>query len=319
MPSISTGLSSLDVLKINNAEPLIGLIDDAIKHVPEMGFFNASPITRNEFNSLVVTQDPKVGFREVGGFADHESAKLELRTCKCAYLDASWKVDKALAEKSDWGKEQVFAIETLTHLRSAFIMLAQQIWYGAKSTPEGFRGLYELIGSTDSDRSNADLHLDAADGQTPGTDLSSVFAVSTGIDSIQLAWGSEGKLTEGDVSSIYIPNPNNPKQSGAYYYGQELAGYCGLQVTSAHAFGRIFNLSKTNKLNDDMLYELISRFPVGREPQAFFMTRRSLNHLRESRTAVNGTGAPAPTPTEVVGIPIIVTDAIANNEETFLD
>src|SRR5215469_16892341 len=100
MPSISTGQLSLDVLKINNAEPLIGLIDDAIKHIPEMGFYNASTITRNEYNSLVVVQDPKVGFREIGEFADHEAAVLKLRTCKCFYLDASWKTDKALAEKS---------------------------------------------------------------------------------------------------------------------------------------------------------------------------------------------------------------------------
>jgi hypothetical protein len=292
-----------------------------------MGFFDASPISRNEFNTLVLTQDPKVGFRKPGEFAEHEAAILKLRTVKCAYLDASWKIDKALAEQSDWGKEQVFAIETLSHLRSALFMLAQQIWYGVKNNPEGFRGLYELIGSTTDDVSNADLHINAASG-APGTGLSSVFAVSTGIDSIQLAWGSEGKLTEGDVKDLYIPNPEitgtgstqvvKAKNSGAYYYGQELAGWCGLQVTSAHAFGRIYNLSNTNKLNDDMLYELISRFPVGREPKAFFMTRRTLNHLRESRTAVNAVGAPAPTPTDVVGIPIIVTDAIANNEETFL-
>jgi len=66
-----------------------------------------------------------------------------------------------------------------------------------------------------------------------------------------------------------------------------------------------------------MLYELVSRFPVGREPQAFFMNRRTLERLRKSRTAVNATGAPAPTPTELAGgIPIIVTDAIMNTEET---
>jgi len=325
MPSISTGQKSIDVLKINNAEPLVGLIDDAIKTIPEMGFFDASPVTRNEYNTLVVTKDPKVGFRAVGDFADHEAAILENRTVKCRFLDASWKLDTALAQQSDWGKEQVFAIETLTHLRSAFMALAQQIWYGNKSEPDGFRGLYELIDSTNSDRSNADLHMDA--GGT-GAGLSSVFAVSTGLDSIQLAWGSEGKLTEGDVTKIYIPNPAitgtapnqviKAKESGAWWYGQELSGWCGLQVTSAHAFGRIKNLSNANRLTDDMLYELIERFPTGRDPQAFFMSRRSLGQLRASRTAVNATGAPAPYPTEVYGIPIIVTDAIANNEETFL-
>jgi len=39
-----------------------------------------------------------------------------------------------------------------------------------------------------------------------------------------------------------------------------------------------------------------------------------LKQLRDSRTATNVTGAPAPRPTEVEGIPIIVTDAIVNTE-----
>lgn len=314
MPTLPTGLTSIDVLKINNSEEIIGLVDDAVKTVPELGFFNASPITKNEFNTLVNLQDPKVGFREPGAFANHEAAKLAIRPCKCAFLDASWKLDQALAEKSDWGKEKVFAIETLTHLRSAFMTLAQQIWYGVKNDTGGFRGLYELIGSEGDDKSNADLHIDA---QGTGTGLTSIFAVSTGEDSIQLAWGSEGKLDEGDVKEIYIPNPANAKNSGAHYYSQKLTGWCGLQVTSSFAFGRIKNISEETELTDDMLFELVSRFPVGREPQAFFMNRRTLNQLRKSRTAVNITGAPAPIPTELAGgIPIIVTDAIMNTEET---
>jgi hypothetical protein len=315
MTSISTGQKSIDVLRINNSEAIVGLIDDAIKANPELEFFDASPIKRNEFNTLVCTQDPKVGFRKPGEFADHEAAILEMRKCQCAFIDAHWKVDVALAEKSDWGKDQVFAIETLTHLRSAMFMLARQIWYGNKNNPDGFRGLYELIGATDSDKSNADLHIDL--GGT-GAGLTSIFAVSTGLDSIQLAWGSEGQFTEGDVNTIYIPNPTDVKNSGAHYYAQELSGWCGLQVTSAHAFGRIKNIAEDSPLNDDVLFDLIRHFPVGRTPQAFFMNRRSLYQLRKSRVAVNTTGTPAPMPTEVAGIPIIVTDAIANNEETFL-
>ena len=173
-----------------------------------------------------------------------------------------------------------------------------------KNEPDGFRGLYELIGSTTDDVSNADLHIDAIEllGDLANTDseseenLSSVFAVSTGVDSIQIAWGSEGKLTEGDVTSIRMHNPSNPKNSGAWYYGQEIAGWAGLQVTSAHAFGRIHNLSEVNPLNDDMLYRLISKFPIGREPKAFFMSRRSLEQLRKSRVAFHPTGAPVEVP-----------------------
>lgn len=315
MPVIPTGLKSLDVLKINNSEELIGVIDDVIRDIPELQFFDASPITRNEYNTLVVTKYPKVGFRLPGEFADHEVAELKNRTVKCAFLDASWTMDKALAKQTDWGKETALAIQTMTHLKSAFFALSQQIWYGTKNEDNGFTGLYNLIGATDDNKSNADLHIDA--GGT-GANLTSVFAVSTGINSIQIAWGSEGKFEEGDVVDQWISNPEEPKNSGAWHYAQDLSGWAGLQVTSAHAFGRIHNISADKPLTDDLLFELISRFPAGMEPQAFFMSRRSLEQLRHSRTAVNATGAPAPTPTEVAGIPLTRTDAISNSEETIL-
>ena len=44
------------------------------------------------------------------------------------------------------------------------------------------------------------------------------------------------------------------------------------------------------------------------------MNRNALRMLRNSRTAVNATGAPAPRPTEVEGIPIVVTDGIGSAE-----
>ena len=323
MPPISTGQKTLDVLKINNSEELVGLIDDATKRIPEISFFDASGIKRNVYNTLVLTQDPKVGFRTPGAFADHESPILKMRTTALKFLDASWEMDTALAQMTDWGKEEALAIQAMTHLRSAFFTLSQQIWYGVKNEDDGFRGLYELIGTGAGDeQSNEDLHIDARTlvGADAGanTGLSSVFAVSTGLDSIQLAWGSEGTFVEGDITKVRMHNPENPQNSGAWYYGQELSGWVGLQVTSAHAFGRVHGLSEANPLNDNMLYELVSRFPGGREPQAFFMTRRSQEQLRKSRIAFHPTGAAVETPDKVCGIPIIVTDAIANNEETFL-
>jgi hypothetical protein len=317
MPTVSTGETSLDVLKINNSEELIGIIDDVIKTIPELGFFTATPETDNTYTTLCVLQDPKVGFRAPGTFGTHEVAKLGNRTVACKNLDASWTMDTALARQTDWGVARALAIQTMTHMRSALFTLSQQIWYGQKNEPDGFPGLYQLIGSSTGDTSNAILHLDAGGRSTgPETDLTSIFGVSTGIDSIQMAWGRDGRFTEEDVTKQWIANPSNPKNSGAWHYAQQIEGWAGLQVTSQWAFGRIFNLSPTVGLNDDLIYEWLSHFPVGKTPQAIFMSRRSLEQLRKSRTAVNATGAPAPTPTEVVGIPIYVTDAIMNNEET---
>ena len=316
MPAITTGVTSLDVLKINNSEEIVGAIMDCIKRHPEMEYFQASPVSRNAYETLIVTDLPKVGFRKPGEFAEHFSPELKTAMVKCAHFDASWSMDHALATQSDWGKEKAYALQTITHLNAAFYSLCRQIWYGTNNVlanSEGFPGLFQLIGSTAPNASNAELHVDA--GGT-GNKLSSVFAVSTGIDAIQLAWGSEGQLTEGQIQvTPFQKTGTDGKLTHAHYASQQIEGWVGLQVTSAFAFGRIKNLSVAKPLNDDQLFELISRFPVGREPSAFFMSRRSLEQLRKSRQAFNVTGAPAPTPTEVAGVPIYVSDAISNEEE----
>jgi hypothetical protein len=304
---------------MNNSEELIGVIDDVIQTIPELGFFNASPIEKMTYNSLVVLQYPKVGFRDptTTTFGTHEAAKLGQRTVKCSNLDASWAMDEAFAEMTDWGVSKALALQTMTHLKSALFTLSQQIWYGQKNEPDGFSGLYQLIGAMDDNVSNARLHIDAGGRSTgPETGLTSVYAVSTGLDSIQLAWGANGGFKEGDVKEQWVADPSNPKNSGVWHYAQRLEGWAGLQVTSQWAFGRIYNLSPTVGLNDDMIYDLLEQFPVGKKPQALFMTRRSQGQLRKSRTAVNVTGAPAPMPEECVGIPIYITDAIMENEET---
>ena len=146
------------------------------------------------------------------------------------------------------------------------------------------------------------------------SDGSTVFAVRTGLDSIQYAWGSEGRITEGDIKEQVIGSTG----AGAWFFTQQIAGWVGLQVTSRNAAAMITNLSDAGSgaqgLTDNLLYKLLGKFPAGEGPDAIFMSRRSLEQLRRSRTATNATGAPAPTPTEIEGVRIIATDAIVNNE-----
>ena len=284
-----------------------------IRNHPELTFFDASPVKKNEYKTLVIEKYPKVGFRQPNSFIDHEVAKLGLRDVKCAFLDASWTMDTALAEMTDQGKALALAIQVKSHLHAAFFELAQQIWYGSKNEADGFKGLHDL-----AVHANTEMLMDAG-GTGPGQ--TSVFAVSTGLDTCQIVWGSEGHFEEGDITNVWVPNPENTSadhNSGRWDYAQKLSGWAGLQVTSIHAFGRISGLTKECSLTDNLLFELLSRFPAGRKPQAFFMTRRSLEQLRNSRVAVNATGAPVPNPTDVAGIPIYDTDALINNEETLI-
>lgn len=304
--------NTLDVLKINNAEEIIGLIDEVAAEIPEINFFSASPVEKYSYKTLAVNALPDAGFRAAGQQRIYSAAVLANYTVNCYNLDASWILDCAQGRMSDWGAEFAVSLMTQTSLKAALMRLAKQTWYGQYAADAGFNGLSSFIGGVVDDNNNPVMTVDANPG-TSVTDGSKVFAVRTGMDSIQYAWGRDGELVVDDVGVQQVGDAT----SGASYYHQQIAGYVGLQITNKYAAGMITNLSAgagANGLNDNLIYQLLEKFPAGQTPQAFFMSRRSLMQLRQSRTATNATGAPAPIPREVEGIPIYVTDAIINTE-----
>lgn len=306
-------MTSTDVLKINNSEELVGLIEDVVKDIPEINFFAASPVQKNSYKTLALTALPSTAFRATGSYREFQTATLTNKTVECKYLDASWILEKAVAQQSDWGEDFAKALTQRAHLKSEFFTLAKQIWQGTDSDANGFTGLDAIIDAV-VDGGKKEMVVTANTGSI--TDASTVYAVRTGIDSCQLAWGSNGQFNESDVREQLLTTKDSSKTSGAWFYAQDLGGWVGLQVTSKYAAGKITGLSATNTkqgLNDDLLYELIERFPVGMKPDGLFMSRRSFSQLRQSRTAYNAIGAPAPYVQEFEGIPIYVTDAIPDN------
>lgn len=306
-------MTSTDVLKINNSEELVGLIEDVVKDIPEINFFAASPVQKNSYKTLALTALPSTAFRATGSYREFQTATLTNKTVECKYLDASWILEKAVAQQSDWGEDFAKALTQRAHLKSEFFTLAKQIWQGTDSDANGFTGLDAIIDAV-VDGETKEMVVTANTGSI--TDASTVYAVRTGIDSCQLAWGSNGQFNESDVREQLLTTKESAKTSGAWFYAQDLGGWVGLQVTSKYAAGKITGLSATNTkqgLNDDLLYELIERFPVGMKPDGLFMSRRSFSQLRQSRTAYNAIGAPAPYVQEFEGIPIYVTDAIPDN------
>lgn len=306
-------MTSTDVLKINNSEELVGLIEDVVKDIPEINFFAASPVQKNSYKTLALTALPSTAFRATGSYREFQTATLTNKTVECKYLDASWILEKAVAQQSDWGEDFAKALTQRAHLKSEFFTLAKQIWQGTDSDANGFTGLDAIIDAV-VDGGKKEMVVTANTGSI--TDASTVYAVRTGIDSCQLAWGSNGQFNESDVREQLLTTKESAKTSGAWFYAQDLGGWVGLQVTSKYAAGKITGLSATNTkqgLNDDLLYELIDKFPVGMKPDGLFMSRRSFSQLRQSRTAYNAIGAPAPYVQEFEGIPIYVTDAIPDN------
>lgn len=316
-------MTSSDVLKINNSEELVGLIDDVIVDIPEMQFFAASPVAKNTYKTLTLTALPSTGFRETGTLREFQTATLQNLTVACKYLDASWTLEQAVAQQSDWGEDFAKTLQARAHLKSAFYTLSKQIWHGVSNDANGFVGLDAFIAAVVDDNSNELMTIKA--NENAQTKNSTVYAVRTGIDSCQLAWGSQGRFDEGDVVEqlLYERAGTTTGEgasavttyttSGAWHYAQKLGGWVGLQTSSKYAAARISNIDLTGAnqgLDDDLLYQLIEKFPVGMKPNGIFMSRQAFSQLRQSRTAYNAVGLPAPYPTDFEGIPIYVSDAI---------
>lgn len=316
-------MTSADVLKINNSEELVGMIDEVVAEIPEMKFFGASPVKRNAYKTLALSALPTTAFRETGSLREFQTATLVNKEVACKYLDASWILEKAVAQQSDWGEDFAKALQQKTHLKSAFMTLSKQIWLGVGNDANGFAGLDAIIDAVTDANSEREMVVEANAGEEL-TDASNVYAVRTGLDSCQLAWGSSGKFEEGEVVEQLIharsvdASTSAVTTEGAWHYAQSLGGWVGLQVTSKYAAAKIEGLSATsgaNGLTDDLLYELLEKFPAGMTPNGIFMSKRSWAQLRKSRTAYSPIGAPAPYVDDFEGVKIYVTDAIPNNLE----
>lgn len=299
-------VTMLDIARQNNSDRVVGLIEEASLAIPEVGLFPARTIKGTQYKTLVRSALPDVGYRKANEGVAVTKSTLENRLVECFILDGSWHMDKAVADAAEDGPMAACAVEASGHVQGAFQSLAKQIYYGPASGVSGAAdGPPGLINALDATNMEVDV-------TGTGTLGSSVWAVKFGPQGVQIVFGKDGKFSEGEIIEQMV----TLSSKHMWAYAQELLGWQGLAVHSTKAIGRIRDLTTgTGKtLTDAMMGALLAKFSVGWKPDVFLMSRRSLEQLRSSRTATNATGAPAPTPTEYEGIPIVPTDAITNTE-----
>ena len=256
------------------------------------------------------TGAPVVGFRAVNTGVDLDVSSDTLVTITLKYLDASTRVDVAIADIWKGGPEAFVARKNYRSIKAAFAAAEAQLIYGVGALADGFVGL--------ADASTLDALADQmvinAAGTTENT-ASSCYLLRTNGDGtdVTLITGNEGQISMGEAAKQEVQDASAQKY---HAYCTSIGAYLGLQIGSAYSAGRIVNLTEDSGkgLTDALIYEALAEFPASRQPNLIVMNRRSLRQLRDSRTATNVTGAPAPRPTEVEGIPIITTDAITSTE-----
>lgn len=300
----------LDIAKANGSDALVGLIDEATKTHPEIMRVPARTIKGMNYKTLVRTANPSVAFRNANEGTAATVGTVENRLVETFILNPRWECDKAVADRHEDGAAAFIAMEGVAILEAAMQALAAQFYYG-RGTGGDAKGHPGLIDAYDS----TNMVVDA--GGTTATTGSSAWLVKFGPKDVQWVYGNGGALDLSEVVEERILDGSSNPFTG---YVQELLAYPGLQVGSQRSVCRIKKLTEDSGkgLTDALLYSALEKFTAGIVPDVILVTRRSLRQLRASRTATNSTGAPAPLPTDLEGIPILVTEALTNTESLSL-
>ena len=300
---MSDNLMSLaDLATLNDANLAQLDITNLLQDAPVLAALNAKVASNGTVHKyFATTTAPLVAFRAVNAGRDHDSTTRSESTVDLKVLDCSFTVDTAITNGATRGPEEIIRMEAMEHLRAGMFMLELQIMNGTVNLGQstGFAGL--APGSTT---------VQVLGGGS--TALTSVYAIRTGDNDVSVVLGNDGRI---DVGQSAIQRVT--AAGGGYFnaWCTMIQAWYGIQIGSLYSSGRLSNIDAgSNKLTDDKIYSLLEKFPSSRQPDMLIMNRRSLEQLRASRTATNATGADAPRPTEIEGIPIIVTDALGITE-----
>jgi hypothetical protein len=291
-------LADLTIINDNNVADID--VRDLFDRAPLMAALNAVTASNGTVHKYFKTTGaPVVGFRDYNDGREHDSTVRTAVTIDLKVFDCSFTVDTAVARSYKGGEEALIRLEAIEALRAGFFKLEQQVLNGTEAA--GFDGL-------------ADIYNTAAECINAGgsTACSSVYLIRSGLNDVSIVAGNSGQLTIGESVLQRVPGATGHFMA----YVTEIMALYGLQIGSqAKSAIRICNLNATDKtLTDDLLYDAMAAFESGSPPTHIVMNRRSAQQLRKSRTATNATGAPAPIPVELEGIPIVITDAIGNAE-----
>lgn len=315
-----TGMPNiLDLAKQRGNDLEVGLIEESILVNPEIRVFPARGIKGTSYKTLIRTGFPTAAFRNLNEGSARSKSAFENRLVECFVMDSQVAADKALADVWEPGGAASYqAIEAAGVVEATHRRVAKSVYYGnsAAAVTAGLGDAKGFPGFIDA-YDNSSLHEVDATGSTA---LTSVWLVRLGIKDVHFIEGGNTSLSllpDWLVQTVYDAS-NNPLTA----YTNSLLGWIGMQVGSVNSLIRIKKIgTDANKgMTDSLGQSAIELLPSGVTADYFIMNRRSRRQLHQSRVAVStGQGINAnnvPLPTEIEGIPLLITDALSNAEGT---
>lgn len=305
-------LTLLDLAARTGSDTLIGLIEDVTTSAPE---FQTMPVVTRPGTSYKVTRRtalPTSGFRSANeGVATGKSQYVQ-ETKSMYFLDAQMEVDEAIVKGDDRLIGDILSDEAAGALRSSFITIGSQVYYGVSADAKGFIGLDQQI-------SNDTVYA----GGTSNT--TSAYLVDLSVEGVHLVVGRDGAI---EMPEWKIQRVTDSSSQAYMAYVTNLSAYLGLNVGSANSVYRVRGIDPTDSndyLTDALGAKALKNVPIARRGRnwRWLMNADALWTLQQSRSAIgqieggnSGRPAYAPMPTELQGIPIIATDSITTTETT---
>lgn len=244
------------------------------------------------------------GFRLANEGITNGIGTFEIVTQNLAILDGTCRRDKAIVMGFKDGITAYMDKMSNKSLAQSLFMLESAIFQSGIN--KQFTG---LPGSEFFDAITVDTQVVDAGGAGGR----SVWLLRSAEDGISVVMGNDGKLLVGqDVEGDTKDATNRPYTQ----ISRSILGFSCLQVGSKYDAARIANIDGTtgHKLTDALIMQAYLKAKTGMPFNMIAMSKTSLAELWDSRTAVNPTGKEADMPIAWQGIPIIVTDAIPENE-----
>lgn len=293
----------LDLAKLD-AGVGYSVIDETIEQAREMERIPAETILGSSMELSVLKTLPTAAFRNANEGTARSKAAFENKIFQTHIIDHQVAVDKQIV---DGAKDPARLLNT--HARAAMKSIlkhaSSQFWYGDGNDAKGFPGM--IAQHDTSSTHNSDV--------TGTTNKSSVWMLQVGAENLHFIFGNDQTIMMSEdwkEETVYDDN-NNPYQA----YTNWITGRIGCRLANKNAAVRIKNIGTGagKKLTDSFLYAGLQLCEeLGMQPNLIVGNPRSFYQLRDSRTATNSDGRPAPLPRDWEGIPLLSTINITTSE-----
>ncbi len=301
----------LDIAARTGNDQVIGLIEDVVTTSPEFGRFPVRPISGITYMVSRRVGRPRGGFRSANEGTDTSASRTVQELKQCYFLDVQMEVDEAIVRADDGSVGDILSQEALGAFEENVTVIGSQVYYGLAADSKGFSGLGTQI---------------AVDGVFAGgtTNTTSAFLVDLSLQGVHFVLGNGGGIEMPEWRKQQIADAAGKKLTA---YVNNLSAYIGLQVGSEHSVYRVRGINNaSDKLTDALGAKALSNVPISRRGKGtwvWLMNSTAALSLQESRSSIGnvaagagGGAAFAPAPTELAGIPIVLTDALLNTETT---